>query len=291
MSAAQMETNVTSIRACAKRRREPHPGDSESRALEISERLCLRHSTQRAGNGDVTRKTALAAIVPALFLAVILLTGGCRTKQEALYPSANPSEPAATANVTRPTRAEPAGVIPYDVLDSERKLVAGDRVTFRIEQDKDEPKALLVTDGGELEIPYLGRVAAADKTCKQLAQEIKAVLEKKYYREATVFLGVDLISKTKGKVYLAGRVRFPGYLDIPADEVFTVSKAVLRAGGFTEFADRRHVKVTRKSNREGPDIEIVTVDIAEVLEKGQAGKDFELKPDDQVFVPSRLVNF
>jgi protein involved in polysaccharide export with SLBB domain len=221
---------------------------------------------------------------------VILLTSGCRTPQkQAVFPSPIPGGPSASANVTTPL--EETGVIAYDVLDSEHKLAAGDRVTFRIEQDKEEPKALLVTDAGELEIPYLGRVAAADKTCKQLAQEIKTILEKKYYREATVFLGVDLISKTKGKVYIAGRVRFPGFLEIPSDEVFTVSKAVLRAGGFTEFADRRRVKVTRKVSGEGVDSEIVIVDIAEVLEKGQAGRDFELKREDRVYVPSRLVNF
>src|SRR5262249_6779091 len=141
-----------------------------------------------------------------------------------------------------------------------------------------------------LEVPYLGRVAAAGKTCRQLAAEIKADLEKRYYREATVFLGVDLISKTKGKVYIAGRIRLPGYLDFPADEVFTVSKAVLRAGGFTEFADKRHVRVTR-TGTQATQTETVTVDITQVLEQGEAGKDFQLQPDDRVFVPSRLVNF
>jgi hypothetical protein len=73
-----------------------------------------------------------------------------------------------------------------------------------------------------------------------------------------------------------------------------VSKAILRAGGFSEFADKRHVKVTRKGGGAGgadAEGEVVTLDIAEVLEKGLAGKDLELGPDDRVFVPSRLVNF
>lgn len=243
-----------------------------------------------AESGKGIAKISSAAIVPALALTAILLTAGCQTHREAVFSSHTPDQRAATAPDSRPTGLTQEGIIPYDVLDDEHKLAAGDRVTFRIEQDKEDSKSLTVTDGGELEIPYLGRLAAADKTCRQLAAEIKTVLEKKYYREATVFLGVDLMSKTKGRVYLAGRVRFPGYLEIPADEVFTVSKAVLRAGGFTEFADKRHVKVTRKTGG-GGDGEILTVDIAEVLEKGLAGKDFELRSDDRVFVPSRLVNF
>src|SRR5262245_32755216 len=181
--------------------------------------------------------------------------------------------------------------VPLDVLDEEHKLTAGDKVSFRIVQDKEEPKPLVVTDSGDLEVPYLGRVAATDKTCKQLSQEIKVALEKRYYRHATVFIGVDLMSKTRGRIYLAGRVGLPGYQDIPADEVFTVSKAILRAGGISEFADKRHVKVTHKGEGVGRETEIATVDIAEVLEKGQAGRDLELHSDDRVFVPSRLVNF
>lgn len=184
-----------------------------------------------------------------------------------------------------------AGLVPFDTLDSEHKLGIGDRVSFRIVQDKDDPKPLFVTDSGELEVPYLGRIAAVGKTCQQLAGEIKAVLEKKYYYHATVLIAVDIMNKTHGRVYLAGRVKIPGYLDIPTDEVFTVSKAILRAGGFSEFADKRHVKVTRKAGASGPEGQVITLDIVQILEKGQAGKDLELEPDDRVFVPSRLINF
>jgi len=184
-------------------------------------------------------------------------------------------------------------LIPVDLLDTEHKLVVGDQVSFRIVEDREDPKKLFITDSGELEIPLIGRVPAEGKTCSQLAGEIKALLEGKYYFKATVVVSVDVKNKTRGKIYLAGRIRAPGYLEIPTDEVFTVSKAILRAGGFSEFADKRHVKVTRMNGSRSAQSEgeIVTVDIAEVLEKGQSGKDFELHPDDRVFVPSRLINF
>jgi protein involved in polysaccharide export with SLBB domain len=218
-----------------------------------------------------------------LTLLSVALIAGCQTQN-------GPAFADLQASGTLEQGAANTPAIPYDVLDDEHQLIAGDRVTFRIEQDKEDPKNILVTDTGELEVPYLGRVAAAGKTCRQLASEIKGVLEKKYYKEATVFLGVDLISKTKGKIYMSGRVRFPGYVEFPGDEVFTVSKAVLRAGGFTEFADKHHVRVTRNGgNATAP--ETVTVDVTQVLEKGLPGKDYELKPDDRIFVPSRLVNF
>jgi protein involved in polysaccharide export with SLBB domain len=191
---------------------------------------------------------------------------------------------------------EVSKLVTVDALDDEHKLGIGDKISFRIVEDKildekDDPKPLYVTDSGELEIPYLGRIPAVGKTCQQLAGEIKAVLEKKYYYHATVLVGVDILNKTRGRVYLSGKVKLPGYQDIPTDEVFTVSKAIMRAGGFSEFADKRHVKVTRKKGSASPDGDVVTIDVGEVLEKGLSGKDLELGPDDRVFVPSKLINF
>src|SRR5215471_1614448 len=186
--------------------------------------------------------------------------------------------------------------VTVDALDDIHKLGIGDKVSFRIIEDKifydkDESKPLFVTDSGELEIPYLGRIPVTGKTCLQLAGEIKAVLEQKYYYHATVLMGVDILNKTRGRVYLAGKVKIPGYLDIPTDEVFTVSKAIMRAGGFSEFADKRRVKVTRKKAGPTSAEDTVSIDVAEVLEKGLAGKDLPLAPDDRVFVPSKLINF
>jgi len=46
-----------------------------------------------------------------------------------------------------------------------------------------------------------------------------------------------------GKVYVIGQVVQTGPLEIPDDEVFTVSKAILKAGGFSDFADKHHVNL------------------------------------------------
>src|SRR4051812_27945805 len=44
-----------------------------------------------------------------------------------------------------------------EALDATQKLGPADRVSFRVIEDKDDAKPLMVTDSGELEIPYLGR--------------------------------------------------------------------------------------------------------------------------------------
>src|SRR5688572_20738565 len=91
-------------------------------------------------------------------------------------------------------------------LDDRQKLGPGDRVTYRVIEDQDEPRSLTVTDSGDLQVPYLGLVHAAGKTSLQLAREVKAVLEKQLYYRATVIIALEVVNKARvtGKVYVTG---------------------------------------------------------------------------------------
>ena len=178
-----------------------------------------------------------------------------------------------------------------DALDDQHRLAIGDRLSFRIVEDEEDPKPLLVTDSGDLEVPYIGRFPAVGTTCKQLARQLKTELEKEYYYEATVIIAVDIMAKSRGKVYLVGPVRMPGPQEIPSDEVLTLSKAILRAGGFGDYADRHKVRVTRKGAAAGGQDLVFTVDVAEILEKGRTESDLPLVPGDLIYVPERLIRF
>lgn len=172
------------------------------------------------------------------------------------------------------------------VLDDKKKLGPNDFVSFRVVEDRDnDSQRLRVNDNGELEVPYIGLVPAEGKTCKDLAYSIKAQLEREYYYHATVILAVDRVSeKSRGKVYVYGSVKAQGPQEIPADETYTVSKAVIRAGGFGDFANKRKVKVTRKNGKE------FNVDLKRVIEEAHTEEDMVLQPDDQIYVPQRLIN-
>jgi polysaccharide export outer membrane protein len=174
-----------------------------------------------------------------------------------------------------------------DALDEKHKLAIGDRVSFRILEDEEESKLLLVTDSGELELPYLGRFPGVGRDCKELAQAIKVELEKEYYFHATVIVAVDVMAKSRGKVYVNGAVRMPGPQDIPSDEVLTVGKALSRAGGFTEFANKKQVKVTRKPAQPGGEERTYSVNGGDILEKGKTDCDLPLEPDDMIIVTER----
>jgi len=193
-------------------------------------------------------------------------------------PRAAPAEMPTTSTVMRTNS--------MNVLDDRKRLGSNDYVSFRVVEDRDnESQQLRVNDNGELEVPYAGLIPAAGRTCKQLAYAVKAALEKEYYYNATVIIAVDRVSeKSRGKVYVIGSVRGPGPQEIPADETYTVSKAVIRAGGFGDFANKRKVKLTRKSG------EALVIDLKRVIEEGKSDEDVVLRPDDQVYVPQRLIN-
>ena len=206
-------------------------------------------------------------------------------------------EPAAAAptvgltNATETTNSGAATAATMDTLDETYHLAIGDRLSFRIQEDEEDPRALTVADSGQLEIPYIGRFPAENKTCKQLARELKNALEKEYYYHATVILAVDSMTKSRGKVYLVGPVRVPGAQDIPSDEVLTVSKAIMRAGGFNDYADRKDVRVVRKAGPGGKDNQTFVVDLAQILDKGKMDHDLPLEPGDLVLIPERLIRF
>lgn len=175
-----------------------------------------------------------------------------------------------------------------DGLDNKYILKIGDSVNYQVIEDEDDPKPLTVTDSGDLEVPYMGRYPAEGKTCKELATELKMKLERKYYYQATVVISVNQ-KTTQGIIYLVGGVKGPGPLEIPRDDTLTVSKAILRAGGFDDFADEKHVRITRKGA--GGTNEVLTVNVSAVLDNGETSKDMQAEPGDLIYVPEKTIRF
>jgi len=177
-----------------------------------------------------------------------------------------------------------------DLLDDHQKLGPGDRVTYRVIEDQDEPRSLTVTDSGDLEVPYYGLVPAVGNTSRQLAREIKTLLERQLYYQATVIIAIEVVNKTHvtGKVYVTGQVRNRGGFEIPGGETLTVSKAILNAGGFSDFSDKKNVRLIRKT---GTGKQTFVINVLDIWDKGNLDKDLVVQPDDLIVVPARLVNY
>lgn len=242
-------------------------------------------------------------------LSILAVCAACAAQaQMATSPVQMPSPlPAVSSpvgvNVGAPVVASPAAAAPSPVPgllngyvpDDTYKLRAGDTVSFQILEDQvwdtlNAPKLLVVQDSGEIETPYIGRVMAVGKTCKQLAAEIKTALEKDYYKQATVVISINVASPILGRVYIWGQVHNQGALDIRVNENLTAGQAIMRAGGFADFANERKVKVVRGAAGSQP-AQTFNLDMGQILNNGKTEKDIVLQPGDLVIVPSRLINF
>ena len=234
---------------------------------------------------------------------IIILLGLTATLATAQIPTPLPFAPGtanhAPANTAAPAAspAAPAsGLLNGYVPDATYKLRAGDTVSFQILEDRiwnalDVPRPLVVTDSGELDVPYIGRVMAVDKTCQQLADEMQAALEKDYYQKATVVLSLNLANRILGRVYIWGQVHNQGPIEMQMNENLTAGQAVLRAGGFADFANKSKVQVVRGAAGANGEKQTFKLDMQQILEQGKTEKDVLLQPGDLIIVPSRLINF
>ncbi|MEI7532935.1 MAG: polysaccharide biosynthesis/export family protein [Verrucomicrobiae bacterium] len=204
--------------------------------------------------------------------------------------------PVATAAPAASPAAPASGLLNGYVPDATYKLRAGDTVSFQILEDRiwnalDVPRPLVVTDSGELDVPYIGRVMAVDKTCQQLAEEMQAALEKDYYNKATVVLSLNVANRILGRVYIWGQVHNQGPIEMQMNENLTAGQAVLRAGGFADFANKSKVQVVRGAVGANGEKQTFKLDMQQILEQGKTEKDVLLQPGDLIIVPSRLINF
>ncbi len=212
------------------------------------------------------------------------------------------SEPASGAAPAPAALLDPAKGNPMDSLDDRKPIAVGNLLEFRVLEDLDEepdPKAdpatqnpltmnrLQVSDSGEVEHPYFGRVMAKGKTHRQLAEEIKKILERPdgYYYQATVLISLATSGVSRGKVYISGAVSKPGPFDIPVNENMTASKALSSVGVLEERAAINQIKLIRKVPEGAPPPEPIIINLDDIR-KGLTGSDRVLEPEDQIIVPA-----
>jgi len=173
-------------------------------------------------------------------------------------------------------------------------ITPGDKLSYRVTEDRDEAKILPVFATGEIEVPYLGRMTVAGKTITQSAADIKSLLEKELYFQATVRLTVEepiarVVAMKPKTITISGSVRAPGQYDMPIGEKCMLSRMILKAGGLTPFANGRKIRIIRMG-KDGK-TQVIIADVLAVLKDGKIDKDVELMPDDLIIVNDKLLNF
>ena len=244
---------------------------------------------------------------PLLFLLTALLPSLAHPAPNSspftLRPAESAQPPgAAAAPVVQADAPDPARNNPMESLDDKKRIAVGNLLEFRVLEDLDEepdPRGeannpqrvamnrLQVSDSGEVEHPYFGRVMAKGKTHRQLAEEIKKILERPdgLYYQATVLISLATSGVSRGKVYISGAVGKPGPFDIPVNENMTASKALSSVGILEDRAAIQQIKLIRKVPEGAPPPEPVVINLDEIR-RGVTASDRVLEPEDQIIVPA-----
>ena len=82
------------------------------------------------------------------------------------------------------------------------------------------------------------------------------------------------------RVFITGQVNLQGPIDLPSEELLTVSKAVSLAGGFDKYAKQSDVQLLRSG-------QLTRVDVAGILSGSRNENDPTLCPGDSIYVPAR----
>lgn len=101
--------------------------------------------------------------------------------------------------------------------------------------------------------------------------------------------GQDTSVGPQGRIFITGRIQQQGEMKIDPDEKLTLSKLIFRAGGFTDRANKRQIKLIRKNA--GGELQTTIINLEDVLIGGQLDKDPVVQAGDTVIVPEKFVNF
>jgi polysaccharide export outer membrane protein len=153
----------------------------------------------------------------------------------------------------------------------------GDTVTVTAIPPSGDPNGVFppvpqrISEDGTITLPLIGSVTAKDRTAGELQKAIHDAYVPKYHPELNVSVkGEPTYYFVDGDVNQPGQKEYSGQM--------TVVKAITAAGGFTDFARKSKVRLTRGSHTE-----VINVDKAISDPK----YDVPVLPGDKIHVPRR----
>ena len=200
----------------------------------------------------------------ALVLLMAVLWGGCQT-------GAGPATPPAATSATAPV-VPAVGASGTNGGFSIDRIAVGDVIRVMYEASVPiAPTEIQVPETGLVTIHMGEQVQVAGKMAADVSKDIRDLftVKKQMYKRLSV--NVQVLGRT---VSVGGEVRATG--SFPFEGGMTVLKAINRAGGFTEYANRREVRVTRVNGQQ------VTVDCKAAMKRPEL--DVPLYPGDRIEV-------
>jgi polysaccharide export outer membrane protein len=202
------------------------------------------------------------------FAAACLLTPRGATAQGLV--AASPARVAAAAPAPRANGTDSKGVVTPEYL-----MGPGDKLRIEVYKDPQMSQSVQIRPDGKVTLPLVGDLEASGRTPVELRETVTRAL-KEYMNNPVVT--VIVVEATAATAYVVGGVAHPGA--VPVQGNLTVLQALAIAGGLTDFADRKNIRILRKGVG---GIQSIPFNYKDAI-KGSAPS-VDLRPGDTVVVP------
>jgi polysaccharide export outer membrane protein len=181
--------------------------------------------------------------------------------------------PARVASAAPAARA--GGTDSKGVLTPEYLMGPGDKLRIEVYKDPQMSQSVQIRPDGKVTLPLVGDLEASGRTPVELRETVTRAL-KEYMTNPVVT--VIVVEATAATAYVVGGVAHPGA--VPVQGNLTVLQALAIAGGLTDFADRKNIRILRKGVG---GIQSIPFNYKDAI-KG-AVPSVDLRPGDTVVVP------
>ncbi len=165
------------------------------------------------------------------------------------------------------------------VTATEYRVAPPDGLTFNSKRVREiNGLTMVIRPDGKVSLPLLGSVFVAGKTTEQISAELES-LAARYYEDADVMVRVSTFASKR--IFVFGQVGTAG--PYPYNGANTVLDTLARAQP-TFLADVTRIQVLRP-NRQGELIRRMTVNLDDMVKKGDTTLDAVLEEGDIVYVP------
>jgi len=151
----------------------------------------------------------------------------------------------------------------------------GDELKVQLWGNENRQLSLTVSRDGTIEMPQRGPVNVAGMSFQQTREEISRLVSEQYIGvKAAVSLG-ELRSM---RIFVLGEARTPGSFSVSS--LSTITNALYVSGGIRHTGSLRNVQLKRNGKV------VNTLDLYDLLLKGDTSGDVRLQPGDAVFIPA-----
>ena len=221
--------------------------------------------------GSRGRRVALLALIIGICAGLLMLPSMSSAQQAAGGTAVGAGHAADKLEKISLIVTQDYWIGPEDVLD------------ITVWRNVDLSKEVTVRPDGRISLPLIGDITAVGKTAAQLSEDISARL-KEFKENPQVSIVVKEVNSYA--IYVLGEVARPA--KYPLKTKTTLLQALTLAGGFTSTAARNKIVVFRFVRDGGGQMKIKAGYDDIVLRDG-SGQNIELKPGDQIVVPSETM--